>query len=516
MHDASLAKLLLALAAAVLVAWGAWLGAAGRPQAYRRLRDTALAALGFASLLGWWNFLQFHGPGFVHGHDFFNYYIGSKYFPELGYGRLYQCIAVADIEAGLSARVARRSITDLESYLPRDTSAIRADPGRCTRHFTAERWDEFRGDVGWFRDRIPPERWEASQLDHGYNASPVWTLIGGRLASTGPVSPQQVLALALLDPLLALAAWSAVAWGFGWRATCVALVYWGTNHPANFSWTGGAFLRDDWLVASLVGLALLRRGLPAGAGALFGLAAMLRAFPAAWLLGPGLAALARAARERRLSLRQAELRLAGGALAIVAGLGLASALEMGSDAWPRFARDLQLHASVPSSNTLALRAVVSWTREGRLARLLPADPDPGRSWKEQQLAAFERRRGVWAASLIAYLGLLLWAARRVEIWEAAVLGSGAVLFLLTPACYYTGFLAAWGLLWLRSPAVGAGLCALAAAGQAIALRFSQADDTYAASSAAALVFVALATMWVGARGRSDLDSTTTTASRNPS
>jgi hypothetical protein len=109
---------------------------------------------------------------------------------------------------------------------------------------------------------------------------------GSRLA-------EQVLALALLDPLLMLAAWSAVAFAFGWRATCVALVYWGTNHPANFSWTGGAFLRDDWLAASLVALALLRRGLPAGAGALFGLAASLRAFPAAWLLGPGLAAVAR-------------------------------------------------------------------------------------------------------------------------------------------------------------------------------------------------------------------------------
>src|SRR5262245_60700002 len=84
MHDASLLKLALAAAAALLLAWQGWLAAAGRPQAHRGLRDTALAALGIASLLGWWNFLQFHGPGFVHGHDLFNYYVGSKYFPELG------------------------------------------------------------------------------------------------------------------------------------------------------------------------------------------------------------------------------------------------------------------------------------------------------------------------------------------------------------------------------------------------------------------------------------------------
>jgi hypothetical protein len=499
MHDASLAKLCLALAAALVVAWP---GAAGRSHAHRRLRDTALALLGLAGLLGWWNFLRFHGPGFVHGHDFFNYYVGAKYFPELGYQRLYECIAVADLEAGLGARVAQRSITDLDSYLPRDTAEIRADPGRCKRHFSAERWAGFRSDVGWFRARIPPERWEASQLDHGYNATPVWTLIGGRLASLGVASTEQVLALALLDPLLVLVAWGAVAWSFGWRPTSVALVYWGTNHPANFSWTGGAFLRDDWLAASLVALALLRRGLPAGAGALFGLAAVLRAFPAAWMLGPGLAALVRALRERRLRLRRPELRLGAGALAVAVGLALASALHAGSDAWPRFARDLQLHASVPSSNSLGLGTALSWTREGRLARLLPTSPDPGRAWKEHRLAALDRRRAAFAALALAYLGLLAWAASRVEIWEAAVLGSGAVLFLLTPACYYTGFLAAWGLLWLRSPSVGAGLCALAAVGQAIALRIPGPDDVYAASSLAALAFVVLATALAGARGSS--------------
>jgi hypothetical protein len=157
--------------------------------------------------------------------------------------------------------------------------------------------------------------------------------------------------------------------------------------------------------------------------------------------------------------------------------------------------------SVPSSNTLALSAALSWTREGRLARLLPTRPDPGRAWKENRLAALDRRRAAQAALALAYLALLAWAASRVEIWEAAVLGSGAILFLLTPACYYTSFLAAWGLLWLRSPAVGAGLCALAAAGQAIALRIPQPDDAYAASSLAALAFIALATARVGARSR---------------
>ena len=502
MHDASLAKLLLALAAALLVAWGAWLGAAGRPQAYRKPRDAALAALGVASLLGWWNFLQFHGPGFVHGHDFFNYYVGSKYFPELGYGRLYECIAVADLEAGLGARVARRSITDLDTYLPRDTSAIRADPGRCKRHFTAERWAGFRSDVGWFRARIPPERWEASQLDHGYNASPAWTLIGGRLASLGAASTGQVSRSRCSIPCSCWrpgARWplpsagGRPAWPWSTGAPTTPRT---SRGPGAHSCATTGWPRRWWLSRCCGAASRPARGRSSA------WPRRCARFPAAWLLGPGLAAVVRALRERRVWLRSPELRLVAGALAAAAGLCLASALHAGSDAWPRFARDLQLHVSVPSSNTLALSAALSWTREGRLAQLLPTSPDPGRAWKERRLAALDRRRAAQAALALAYLALLAWAASRVEIWEAAVLGSGAVLFLLTPACYYTSFLAAWGLLWLRSPAVGVGLCALAAAGQAIALRSPQPDDAYAASSLAALAFVALATARVGgARSR---------------
>jgi hypothetical protein len=297
-----------------------------------------------------------------------------------------------------------------------------------------------------------------------------------------------------------LVAWGMVAWAFGWRATCVALVYWGTNHPANFSWTGGAFLRDDWLAASLIGLALLRWGRSAIAGASFGVAAALRAFPAVWLLGPGLAAAVRVLRERRLGWRAAELRLAAGALVVAATLGAVSALALGGSAWTRFARDLELHVRVPSSNTVALSSALSWTREGRLETLLAKSPDPGRDWKELRLSALDQRRAMRAALALAYLALLAWAASRVECWQAAVLGTGAVLFLLTPASYYTSFLAAWGLLWVPVPLIGVGLCALAAAGQALALWLPQPDDVYAASSAAALVFVVAATALAGARG----------------
>ncbi len=492
------AKAAIAIAAALLLFWGAWLRRAGRPEAQRGLRDAALAFLAIAALLGSWNFLRFHHPGFLHA-DLVPYYLGTKYFPELGYARLYECIVVADHEAGLGARAAGRVVTDLETYELRDTRRVLADPGRCKRGFAPERWSAFRADVDWFRGIFTPEGWEGLQRDHGFNATPLWAAMGGLLARS-PASATQVVALACLDVALDLASFAALAWGFGWRAAAVALVYWGTNRVAGFDWTGGAFLRHDWTAGMLVGLACLRRGFPLAAGILFGAATGLRAVPGVLFLGPALAAFVQALRTRRLAPRRETLRLALGAGLAALLLLPVSAAWLGAEAWREFAANLSHHRSVPATNTLGLRSALSWSREGRLARVLDASPDPARAWKERRVAAFAQRRALFLVAAAAWLALLAVSAARQPIWVAAVLGTGAIPFVLDGACYYAAFLAAWGLLWLRREAVGVALCALAALEGAIAALLPEPDDAFAATSVAVLAFVALAT-WLVATPR---------------
>ena len=106
-------KFAAALAGTALLAWDAVARRrqrdrrAGNPRTAshgRRLRAIFLATLGGVGFLGWWNFLEFRYPGFVDAGDTFHYYLGAKYFPELGYRRLYECTAVADAEAGLAGR----------------------------------------------------------------------------------------------------------------------------------------------------------------------------------------------------------------------------------------------------------------------------------------------------------------------------------------------------------------------------------------------------------------------------
>jgi hypothetical protein len=488
------AKLACAALGCGLLLWGAALTRVGRPGAHRRLRDGLLLGLGTVSLLGWWNFSHFHYPGYIHTHDVFNYYVGSKYFPELGYTRLYECIALADLESGLRTRVAQREITDLETYQLVDTSRILAEPERCTQHFSPWRWSLFKQDLRWFRSRMPAAAWENLQRDHGYNATPTWGILGTLLAGAGRASDAQILALTLLDPLLVLVMWGCTWWAFGWRATCVALLYWGTNHPAEFGWTGGAFLRDGWLAASVIGLCLVRRGRMLPAGFLLGFAALLRVFPILVLGAIGAAALLAMLRRRRLRLQPEHRRLALGALLAVASLVPVSAWVAGdAGAWPDFAHNTRLHLSIPANNAIGLKTALSYHPAARFEKLAAREADPGSAWKQARLATFEARRLLFYALVLAYGALLLWALDGQEDWVAGVLGIGALPILLEPACYYTSALLAFGLLWTRRETVGAALCGLSVLLWAIAAAWVEWDDVFTGSSVAVVAFVVWAT-----------------------
>src|SRR5262245_14188243 len=284
------------LKAAVAVAGTLLLGVVARERsrdrAPGRAADALLALLAALAAAGWWNLGSFHHPGFGHPSETYHYLVGAKYFPELGYANLYRCTAIADAESGRRAEARARHARDLDTNLLVPAAELLRDPERCKGRFSPARWRAFRRDVAFFREHLPPERWAATQVDHGYNATPAWGLLGALLARTGRATGPRVLALELLDPVLLAASGAAIAWAFGWRTLCVALLYWGTNYPAHYGWVGGAFLRQLDLAALLVGICCLRRTRFASGGALLALASLVRVFPALALAGVALKALA--------------------------------------------------------------------------------------------------------------------------------------------------------------------------------------------------------------------------------
>ena len=81
--------------------------------------------------------------------------------------------------------------------------------------FDPERWAEFRRDAAWFRETLGPQ-YAAVLRDHGFNATPAWTLFGAALAGLVPAaSDAGILLLTLLDPLLGVGMLAMIAWAFG-------------------------------------------------------------------------------------------------------------------------------------------------------------------------------------------------------------------------------------------------------------------------------------------------------------
>jgi len=498
---------ILALLGLALFATGMVLHRAGRAARWRHTRDGALAVLGLLAACAWWNFGGFHASGFVHTWEHVHYFLGAKYFDELGYTRLYACITVADAESGLHDRIASRRLRDMTTNRRVAAAAIASDPASCRRHFEDGRWDDFTRDVAWFRGKLHPAMWERVFLDHGYNAPPSWTLLGQSLTRRIPATDATVLALALLDPGLLALMWGAVIWAFGWRTCCVGLLWWGTNRMAYFAWTGGALLRQDWLLLTVLGICLVRRRHAVAGGFALGYATLLRVFPGLVVVALGLGVVARSLRARRVVLTRDQGRFAAGWLAaLVLILPLSAAATGGFGSWGAFVDNTRANTRAAGANMVGLMKVLTYDHGARDATFAASpDPEADERRRESARARLQERRPLFWLLGAGFLILLARAVRDREDWAALALGIGLVPVGVFVASYYHAILLGYGLLWRRlGDAVGALLCLLSLATHVSARLWPDPVqmDTRFAWNSAATIMVVLALTWlaVGKRG----------------
>jgi hypothetical protein len=454
----------LAIAGLLLFLWGLALQRAGRRETDLRLRERILMVLAVMSMIAWWNFGLFHHYGFTNNWEMYHYYLGAKYYAELEHSRLYACTTIADFEDGLRQQVLTRRVRDLSTNDIGGTESILGDPSACKKRFTRERWEAFKHDVRWFRGKLLPPRWERIFGDHGYNASPVWSLVGGTLARILPASDGAMLALALVDPMMLLVMWAVVWWAFGWRSTAVALLWFGTNLLSEFGWTGGGLLREDWLLLAIAGICLVKKGWPAAGGAALTWATLLRVFPGFIVFALVLKVLWRMIRERRFTLEPAQGRFAAGCLAALLVLIPLSMLQPGgAHAWRAFMGNTVGSVRSTGTNVVGMMAILSYEPDNRQEVMKnPLLENPYRDWLAAKREVFSERRPAFWILLIGYLALLIRAVRDEEDWAALALGIGLIPMAAFPACYYFTIFLGLGLLRRRLPyAGGALLCGLA-------------------------------------------------------
>jgi hypothetical protein len=488
----------LALQAALLIAW-AGAAACGR-RLPRVARIALLAALALAALYAHVDPPRYHGRGTpVQWHDFFHYYVATKYHAELGYTRLYEAATVAD--ALDAPDVLRRApeIRALEDYWMEGKESVLARSAAIAAPFSEERWRAFRADVAVFRAR-DPERWAREILqDHGYNGPPLLTGLLGALASQPWLATERFVQLAAAaDLAIVLATAAAIAAWLGVESGLAFLFFFGANPLNDYYAIGGSYLRYLHLAATALAAAALARGSRAASGALFALSAHLRGLALVWVAALGAHQLLRGGRWSRLRGAAPFWLSFGGTAALLLVASLAVPYPEGGSAWSAFARKIALHGENLSVNCVGLRFPFMYSERANVPAVLRSWPAGERlNWIEEARATLAGRRaafGVTAAALLALSLAVLWRARgeapallAAPLWSFAGLmlahydwAALAVVPLLYPGRADVQVALALGL------ALTAGARFLPGAAEAVDLRFA------AASAATGLTLAAVA------------------------
>ncbi|HEY6077337.1 MAG TPA: hypothetical protein VIW29_00945, partial [Polyangiaceae bacterium] len=392
---------------------------------------------------------------------------------------LYECTAIAEIELGRGANVRKRDIRDLRVNLIKpiiDTEVVK-DPKHCTDHFSKERWEAFKKDVDWFYKSAAGSYWENMIKDHGYNPPPVWTMTGKFFANMGVADDGFFKWLASIDIMLHMGAVALMVWAFGWRTTAIGVVFWGCNKAADFYWTGGAFLRQDWWFFLVASLCLTRKKFFFLAGFALMWSGLLRIFPAIFFGGWAIAILIHIALrlrgKRQCSdgksgvlglLEPSHRRLISGAVVALAVLVPASmAATKTADGKPYAAyvefyqHTLKTLQHTALTNHMGLESVMVHNWDGRM-RFLRNDnqDDPFEGWKANRSTRFKEMKPIYFAIVLGIAAWMVWALRRTkQLWLCLPITLPLLCALTNMTCYYYSlFIVAAAMVHVR-PALGA-------------------------------------------------------------
>jgi hypothetical protein len=462
-------EMILAMLGAILLWWERRLVGLGMAAFKLRLRRIILGVMGVLAFFTFFNFGFWHFPNFIHGWDTFHYYIGSKYFKELHYERLYECVATADAEEPLlRRRVELRKLTNLRTNVVETTDDILAHPERCKVHFTPARWEAFKQDLRYFRTLENPRRWDDAQTDHGFNGTPVWNILGSILTNiTPPASHLTVVLLDSLDVVMLTLMTGLLWWAFGWRVVSVALIVFATNFPSRWYWIGGSYLRWDWLFWMGVGVCMMKKERPFWAGAAVMYAALLRIFPGFLFVAPLIALLVHYVKTREWDRRFVRLFL-GAAVAFAVLIPVSFATSGGPTIYGPFIRNTIKHSETPLTNYMGLRTVIAFRPSQTADRMnAPGMTDPWLRWKEARLKAAHEAMPLYASLVVCFLVLVTLAIRGVDPWVTLVLSATLITFGSELTCYYYAFLIIPALLYAVVPRAGEWLMWLTALTQFI-------------------------------------------------
>ncbi|MBI4718546.1 MAG: hypothetical protein HY763_12125 [Planctomycetes bacterium] len=426
MYDQStgeLVKLILAAATALVAAVGAV-----RPTALRAPLRRILWFLTLAAVANYFRLDPHEVFGRINGYDCLHYYMGSKYYDELGYWELYPALLAADDEdQRYFTRIGIREYRDHATQILVSVDQAKAAGTEIRARFTAERWKAFQHDVRCFAVLIPVPEWRILFGDRGYNATPVARLFHACISNRVPVEGLRYVTV--LDTLALAAAVLAVRWAVGTVPALFAVLFLTTSFSGRWPPYGQSLLRMDWIAAATMALCLLKRGYPVLGGVVWGYAACIRVFPLVCLFGMVVRAAGWIRREPSAAPPAkfvAACLLAAAALCEV--VLLRDGVQPFQDSWRKLAthqRSVNL-----SSQRVGLGIALAYRGE-----LREADSHSGRRWTAKKRLAEELKP--YRYGLAAAVAYLVWVlARRRDDCEALLLGIPLFFFAAIVSYYY--------------------------------------------------------------------------------
>ena len=420
-----------------------------------RTKAIIVSAILFSSAV-FHNLGTLRGGTFVHYGEMFHYYLGSKYFNEVGYYELYNAVVAADTEQD-NALADIPFFSDLRTYQNIQRETVLTDIDRIRNLFSQERWDAFKEDVSFFKTatgmpQAPGLRFLV--MDHGYNASPTSTFVLGILTNAIPVT--QLWLLAVLDVLLVAAMIGLVFRTFGFEVAALFSIYFYVNALNDYDYIAGSLLRYDWLFCIVAAVCLLKKGRYASSSFFLTVSAMMRVFPALLFCGIALSCYQKMKATRTLDKKLKRFVLAAGVTGLL--LFLLPAVSMGSlRPWNDFFAKTELHDSGVYVNHLGLRGVVLFEPSHlSLERFVEAyksayTDDIVRHWQDVKEKELGQKRLVIALSSVIVLMLLaaiIW--KRQEGESKNVLWPLLLIYTLSfLSHYYYAFLCLFILLFFR-------------------------------------------------------------------
>ncbi|MCA9526182.1 MAG: discoidin domain-containing protein [Myxococcales bacterium] len=500
--------------AGALLAFGWWRRADARPFT-RSVERVALLAIVAAASVTWTNYLTFHGSRAVHYWDSFHYYMGSKYFKETRYHLLYHCSAIGEVDDGREAEFKGRQLRDLRDNTLGPAAPALADDGECRKNFTPERWAAFRQDLRLFRKMMGDAWWQKMFKDHGYNASPVWTMVGtvfadwdwqahipaaGREYSPAnlrgknaaerrdlltdfnqaqlPAFTDRIERLALLDAALYIGIFVLIWWAFGLHICALAMAILATGYPWAYFWTGGGYGRVPWLFMAVAGVCFLKRGWRVAGGFAVTWAALLRVFPGGLAGGVALKVLYNLIRKRTVIPNHRRIIL-GAVLGVAVLVPASLPANDGFGAYKEFLENSMKHRDTPLTNHMGLPALVAFHPK-LIARYTKNDrlDDPFLVWKTKRKETVEQRKWLYRGLILGLLVLVLAAGRRMEDWETTAISSLLIIGLFDLTCYYYNFIVLWAATGMRHTRYLVALMLMAVTSQVIQLLDGWYDTQY--------------------------------------